>query len=159
MQIAGLRSKLTYMEKDLEITTQKLEDAVRTSTALQAVVNSLNGTAESRGVGGESVSLYAHICAVDGLQEELNAAEKRVQDLERKRDHMVDSIFKSFCKQVGIKNIREYEVRFMLLHMLSAGVTIYVFGLLPGQRATYGARASQAAARLCQRGVAAEESD
>lgn len=76
----------------------------------------------------DSVSLHAHayVCAVEGLLEELSAAEKRVHELERKRDHMVDSIFKSFCKQVGIKNIREYEVRFLCMYRLSAGVVMEV---------------------------------
>ena len=43
LQIAGLKSRVAYMEKDLEMTSAKLEDALRAYKAEQKELDALNG--------------------------------------------------------------------------------------------------------------------
>ncbi|KHJ87961.1 RecF/RecN/SMC protein [Oesophagostomum dentatum] len=53
---------------------------------------------------------------IEEIEERMTEREIEVKKLEEKSHAVADEVFASFCKKVGIKNIREYEEREMRFH-------------------------------------------
>ncbi|KAL6737257.1 hypothetical protein Aduo_010915 [Ancylostoma duodenale] len=53
---------------------------------------------------------------IEEIDERMVEREREIKKLEQKSHAVADEVFASFCKKVGIKNIREYEEREMRFH-------------------------------------------
>ncbi|KAK6060872.1 RecF/RecN/SMC protein [Cooperia oncophora] len=53
---------------------------------------------------------------IEEIEERMQEREREIAKIEEKSNAVADDVFASFCKKVGIKNIREYEEREMRFH-------------------------------------------
>ncbi|XGW26117.1 hypothetical protein V3C99_007045 [Haemonchus contortus] len=53
---------------------------------------------------------------IEEIEERMQEREREIAKIEAKSNAVADDVFASFCKKVGIKNIREYEEREMRFH-------------------------------------------
>ncbi|KYN33787.1 Structural maintenance of chromosomes protein 1A [Trachymyrmex septentrionalis] len=113
-QIRGLETRLKYNKSDLSATVMNNIQEVL------AIGQTCNANADS--IQKQITDLEMEL---DGLQNELNmfgpaiaAIEKtmaerdqEIQNIKEKMNNVEDDVFASFCEQIGVSNIRQYEER------------------------------------------------
>lgn len=92
-QIKGLETRLRYSTTDRDNTRSKL--LVKNDQDADNLKKQLEG--------------FDPVMAE--LQQRINAREEKIDEIRGKMDHVEDEVFASFCKELGVPNIRVYEER------------------------------------------------
>ncbi|RWS08268.1 structural maintenance of chromosomes protein 1A-like protein 2, partial [Dinothrombium tinctorium] len=91
-QIKGLETRLRYCRLDMQQTEKRNEE-------IKGVVRKLE----------EELETFAPKIAE--IKERMNNREVKINEIKEAMNGVEDEIFSSFCKQLGVKNIRQYEER------------------------------------------------
>merc|ERR1712117_1017115 len=92
-QINGLKTRLKYSTNDRETTRKKIEQL--TTKQLQKMRSD-----------AESLSPK-----IQEIEKAMRERQTRIEDTKDKMNTVEDRIFKKFCSQIGVTNIRQYEER------------------------------------------------
>uniref|UniRef100_A0AC34Q685 Structural maintenance of chromosomes protein n=1 Tax=Panagrolaimus sp. JU765 TaxID=591449 RepID=A0AC34Q685_9BILA len=94
----------------------QLENRIRGNQAEQQRLQSViipRLEAEVQSLKGE---LELILPKIEQKTEELSDIEQRIANKEREKEQVTDKVFASFCQQIGVKHIRQYENRELRFH-------------------------------------------
>lgn len=91
-QIRGLETRLKYNKSDLSATQKQIAD-------LEAELDSLQNELNMFGP------------AIAAIEKTMAAKDQEIQNIKEKMNNVEDDVFASFCEQIGVSNIRQYEER------------------------------------------------
>lgn len=95
-QIKGIENRLKYSRNDLTNSDKAIRDYDRWMTDLQKELE-LNGP------------------NIAEIERRMQARDAKIQEIKGKMNTVEDEYFKSFCKKIGVANIRQYEDRELVL--------------------------------------------
>ncbi|XP_068134304.1 structural maintenance of chromosomes protein 1B [Hyperolius riggenbachi] len=90
-QTQGTQTRLKYSQNELEVIKKK---------------NLANCFVENSRLESEVINLAAQIAM---LSQELEGHREKVADLQEQMNEVEDRVFKGFCEEIGVQNIRDYE--------------------------------------------------
>ncbi|KAF3420484.1 hypothetical protein E2986_06120 [Frieseomelitta varia] len=91
-QIRGLETRLKYNKSDLTATQKQISEL---ETELDALQNELN-------MFGPTIA---------AIEKTMAERDQEIQNIKEKMNNVEDDVFASFCEQIGVSNIRQYEER------------------------------------------------
>ncbi|CAL7944176.1 unnamed protein product [Xylocopa violacea] len=91
-QIRGLETRLKYNKSDLAATQKQIAEL---ETELEALQNELN-------MFGPTIA---------AIEKTMAERDQEIQNIKEKMNNVEDDVFASFCEQIGVSNIRQYEER------------------------------------------------
>merc|ERR1712012_1165689 len=91
-QIGGLQTRLGYSKKDRDNTKKKINSL---QNQVEEMRNSLDGFEPE----------------IRDIEQVLRERESEIETIKEKMNTVEDRIFKKFCEQIGVSNIRQYEER------------------------------------------------
>lgn len=91
-QIRGLETRLKYNKSDLAATQKQIAEL---ETELDALQNELN--------------MFGP--AIAAIEKTMAERDQEIQNIKEKMNNVEDDVFASFCEQIGVSNIRQYEER------------------------------------------------
>ncbi|KAG7212841.1 hypothetical protein KM043_002198 [Ampulex compressa] len=91
-QIRGLETRLKYNKCDLSTTQKQITEF---ETELDGLQNELN-------MFGPTIA---------AIEKTMAARDQEIQNIKEKMNNVEDDVFASFCEQIGVSNIRQYEER------------------------------------------------
>ncbi|XP_012263621.1 structural maintenance of chromosomes protein 1A [Athalia rosae] len=91
-QIRGLETRLKYNKNDLVATKKQIGDL---EAELEVLQNELN-------LFGPTIS---------AIEKTMAERDQQIQTIKEKMNNVEDDVFASFCEQIGVANIRQYEER------------------------------------------------
>ncbi|KAM3924841.1 structural maintenance of chromosomes protein 1B [Leptodactylus fuscus] len=97
-QIQGTQTRLKYSQSELEVIKKK-----RLGSCF----------AERSRLESEISNIASHITM---LEEELQSRRIEIEDLQEQMNKVEDEVFRSFCEEIGVLNIRDYEEEYLKQH-------------------------------------------
>ncbi|XP_032683016.1 structural maintenance of chromosomes protein 1A [Odontomachus brunneus] len=91
-QIRGLETRLKYNKSDLSATQKQITDL---EVELDSLQNDLN--------------MFGP--AIAAIEKTMTERDQEIQNIKEKMNNVEDDVFASFCEQIGVSNIRQYEER------------------------------------------------
>ncbi|XP_050460729.1 structural maintenance of chromosomes protein 1A [Cataglyphis hispanica] len=91
-QIRGLETRLKYNKSDLSATQKQISDL---EVELDGLQNELN--------------MFGP--AIAAIEKTMAERDQEIQNIKEKMNNVEDDVFASFCEQIGVSNIRQYEER------------------------------------------------
>ncbi|KAL6264602.1 hypothetical protein P5V15_004704 [Pogonomyrmex californicus] len=91
-QIRGLETRLKYNKSDLSATQKQIADL---EVELDGLQNELN--------------MFGP--AIAAIEKTMAERDQEIQNIKEKMNNVEDDVFASFCEQIGVSNIRQYEER------------------------------------------------
>ncbi|XP_072745349.1 structural maintenance of chromosomes protein 1A [Anoplolepis gracilipes] len=91
-QIRGLETRLKYNKSDLSATQKQITDL---EVELDGLQNELN--------------MFGP--AIAAIEKTMAERDQEIQNIKEKMNNVEDDVFASFCEQIGVSNIRQYEER------------------------------------------------
>ncbi|EZA48341.1 hypothetical protein DMN91_007909 [Ooceraea biroi] len=91
-QIRGLETRLKYNKSDLSATQKQISDL---EVELDGLQNELN--------------MFGP--AITAIEKTMAERDQEIQNIKEKMNNVEDDVFASFCEQIGVSNIRQYEER------------------------------------------------
>lgn len=91
-QIRGLESRLKYSKTDKENTLKQI-------SALEGELDSLQSQLENFGP------------TIADIERTMRNRDQQIQEIKENMNNVEDDVFQSFCSQIGVANIRQYEER------------------------------------------------
>ncbi|XP_029158275.1 structural maintenance of chromosomes protein 1A [Nylanderia fulva] len=91
-QIRGLETRLKYNKSDLSATQKQIADL---EMELEGLQNELN--------------MFGP--AIAAIEKTMAERDQEIQNIKEKMNNVEDDVFASFCEQIGVSNIRQYEER------------------------------------------------
>uniref|UniRef100_A0A0C9RSP3 SMC1A protein n=1 Tax=Fopius arisanus TaxID=64838 RepID=A0A0C9RSP3_9HYME len=91
-QIRGLETRLKYNKSDLTATKKQITDLESELEALQA-------------------ELDKFVPTIAAIEKTMAERDQEIQNIKEKMNNVEDDVFASFCEQIGVTNIRQYEER------------------------------------------------
>ncbi|XP_012224977.1 structural maintenance of chromosomes protein 1A [Linepithema humile] len=91
-QIRGLETRLKYNKSDLSATQKQIADL---EVELDGLQNDLN--------------MFGP--AIAAIEKTMSERDQEIQNIKEKMNNVEDDVFASFCEQIGVSNIRQYEER------------------------------------------------
>ncbi|OAD60428.1 Structural maintenance of chromosomes protein 1A [Eufriesea mexicana] len=91
-QIRGLETRLKYNKSDLTATQKQISEFETELDSLQSELNMFG------------VSIAA-------IEKTMAERDQEIQNIKEKMNNVEDDVFASFCEQIGVSNIRQYEER------------------------------------------------
>ncbi|XP_070169892.1 structural maintenance of chromosomes protein 1A isoform X2 [Polyergus mexicanus] len=91
-QIRGLETRLKYNKSDLSATQKQITDL---EVELDGLQNELN--------------MFGP--AIAAIEKTMTERDQEIQNIKEKMNNVEDDVFASFCEQIGVSNIRQYEER------------------------------------------------
>ncbi|XP_076763199.1 structural maintenance of chromosomes 1 [Xylocopa sonorina] len=91
-QIRGLETRLKYNKSDLAATQKQIAEL---ETELEGLQNELN-------MFGPTIA---------AIEKTMAERDQEIQNIKEKMNNVEDDVFASFCEQIGVSNIRQYEER------------------------------------------------
>ncbi|CAK9820573.1 Structural maintenance of chromosomes protein 1A [Anthophora plagiata] len=91
-QIRGLETRLKYNKSDLAATQKQISEL---ETELDGLQNELN--------------MFGP--AIAAIEKTMAERDQEIQNIKEKMNNVEDDVFASFCEQIGVSNIRQYEER------------------------------------------------
>lgn len=95
-QIKGIENRLKYSKNDLATSDKTIRDYDRWLSDLQKELDQI----------GPSIS---------DIERRMQQRDSKIQEIKEKMNTVEDEYFKSFCKKIGVANIRQYEDRELVL--------------------------------------------
>ncbi|XP_056373472.1 structural maintenance of chromosomes protein 1B [Hyla sarda] len=97
-QIQGTQTRLKYSQSELEVIKKRHLGKC---------------FAERSRLESEFANLASHITM---LKEELERRRLEIEELQEKMNKVEDKVFKTFCEEIGVRNIRDYEEKHLKQH-------------------------------------------
>ncbi|XP_043260156.1 structural maintenance of chromosomes protein 1A isoform X4 [Colletes gigas] len=91
-QIRGLETRLKYNKNDLTATQKQIAELETELDNLQTELNMF----------GPSIA---------AIEKTMSERDQEIQNIKEKMNNVEDDVFASFCEQIGVSNIRQYEER------------------------------------------------
>ncbi|KAH0948845.1 hypothetical protein HN011_000002 [Eciton burchellii] len=91
-QIRGLETRLKYNKSDLSATQKQIADLEVELDGLQNELNMFGPT-------------------IAAIEKTMAERDQEIQNIKEKMNNVEDDVFASFCEQIGVSNIRQYEER------------------------------------------------
>ncbi|XP_043483161.1 structural maintenance of chromosomes protein 1A [Leptopilina heterotoma] len=91
-QIRGLETRLKYNKSDLVATKKQISE-------LETELNKLQGEMDKFGP------------KITEIENTMSERDQKIQNVKEKMNNVEDDVFASFCEQIGVSNIRQYEER------------------------------------------------
>ncbi|KAK2580141.1 hypothetical protein KPH14_012415 [Odynerus spinipes] len=91
-QIRGLETRLKYNKSDLAATKKQISELEAELEALQNELNMFGPT-------------------IAAIEKTMAERDQEIQNIKEKMNNVEDDVFASFCEQIGVSNIRQYEER------------------------------------------------
>ncbi|XP_074113556.1 structural maintenance of chromosomes protein 1A-like [Cotesia typhae] len=91
-QIRGLETRLKYNKSDLLGTKKQIADCDNELKELQTELDQFEPT-------------------IAVIEKTMTARDQEIQNIKEKMNNVEDDVFTSFCEQIGVSNIRQYEER------------------------------------------------
>ncbi|EFN88816.1 structural maintenance of chromosomes protein 1A [Harpegnathos saltator] len=91
-QIRGLETRLKYNKSDLSATQKQIADFEGELDCLQNELNMFGP-------------------AIAAIEKTMAERDQEIQNIKEKMNNVEDDVFASFCEQIGVSNIRQYEER------------------------------------------------
>lgn len=91
-QIRGLETRLKYNKSDLVATKKQIADLENELKSLQAELDQFEPT-------------------IAAIEKTMAERDQEIQNIKEKMNNVEDDVFASFCEQIGVSNIRQYEER------------------------------------------------
>lgn len=91
-QIRGLETRLKYNKSDLSATQKQIVDLEMELDGLQNELNMFGP-------------------AIAAIEKTMAERDQEIQNIKEKMNNVEDDVFASFCEQIGVSNIRQYEER------------------------------------------------
>lgn len=91
-QIRGLETRLKYNKSDLVATKKQISE-------LEADLKSLQNELDKFGP------------KISEIEKTMSERDQKIQNVKEKMNNVEDDVFASFCEQIGVSNIRQYEER------------------------------------------------
>lgn len=91
-QIRGLETRLKYNKSDLTATQKQIAELDAELEALQNELNKFGPT-------------------IAAIEKTMAERDQEIQNIKEKMNNVEDDVFASFCEQIGVSNIRQYEER------------------------------------------------
>ncbi|XP_012537435.1 structural maintenance of chromosomes protein 1A [Monomorium pharaonis] len=91
-QIRGLETRLKYNKSDLAATQKQITDLEAELDVLQKELNMFGP-------------------AIAAIEKTMAERDQEIQNIKEKMNNVEDDVFASFCEQIGVSNIRQYEER------------------------------------------------
>ncbi|KAI4495690.1 hypothetical protein M0802_008525 [Mischocyttarus mexicanus] len=91
-QIRGLETRLKYNKSDLIATKKQISEHESELEGLQSDLNMFGPT-------------------IAAIEKTMAERDQEIQNIKEKMNNVEDDVFASFCEQIGVSNIRQYEER------------------------------------------------
>lgn len=91
-QIRGLETRLKYNKSDLTATKKQISELESELESLQMELDKLEPT-------------------IAAIEKTMSERDQEIQNIKEKMNNVEDDVFASFCEQIGVSNIRQYEER------------------------------------------------
>ncbi|XP_017767579.1 PREDICTED: structural maintenance of chromosomes protein 1A [Eufriesea mexicana] len=91
-QIRGLETRLKYNKSDLTATQKQISEFETELDSLQSELNMFGP-------------------AIAAIEKTMAERDQEIQNIKEKMNNVEDDVFASFCEQIGVSNIRQYEER------------------------------------------------
>lgn len=91
-QIRGLETRLKYNKSDLTATKKQIADLDKELQHLEEELNKFGPT-------------------IQAIEQTMSERDQKIQNIKEKMNNVEDDVFASFCEQIGVSNIRQYEER------------------------------------------------
>ncbi|XP_057335691.1 structural maintenance of chromosomes protein 1A [Microplitis mediator] len=91
-QIRGLETRLKYNKSDLVATKKQIADLEKELKSFQADLDQFEPT-------------------IAVIEKTMAERDQEIQNIKEKMNNVEDDVFASFCEQIGVSNIRQYEER------------------------------------------------
>ncbi|KAF7992843.1 hypothetical protein HCN44_005187 [Aphidius gifuensis] len=91
-QIRGLETRLKYNKNDLVATQKQIKEHENELSVLQMELDKFAPT-------------------ISEIEKTMNERDQEIQNIKEKMNNVEDDVFSSFCEQIGVTNIRQYEER------------------------------------------------
>nr|CAH7756245.1 unnamed protein product [Callosobruchus chinensis] len=91
-QIRGLETRLRYAKTDMESTKKQIQTVEREITRLN-----------------EEMQKYSP--QIEAIERSMQTREQQIEEIKLKMNSVEDVVFSDFCREIGVKNIRQYEDR------------------------------------------------
>ncbi|XP_066593968.1 structural maintenance of chromosomes protein 1A isoform X2 [Prorops nasuta] len=91
-QIRGLETRLKYNKSDLVATKKQISE-------LEVELESLQNELDKFGP------------TIAAIEKTMSERDQEIQNIKEKMNNVEDDVFSSFCEQIGVSNIRQYEER------------------------------------------------
>ncbi|XP_018576283.1 structural maintenance of chromosomes protein 1A isoform X2 [Anoplophora glabripennis] len=91
-QIRGLETRLRYARTDMESTTKQIH-------AVEKELTHLNDEMKKYGP------------QIEAIEKSMQTREQQIEEIKLKMNSLEDVVFSDFCREIGVRNIRQYEDR------------------------------------------------
>lgn len=91
-QIRGLETRLKYNKNDLVATQKQIKEHENELSVLQMELDKFAPT-------------------ISEIEKTMSERDQEIQNIKEKMNNVEDDVFSSFCEQIGVTNIRQYEER------------------------------------------------
>ncbi|XP_044742262.1 structural maintenance of chromosomes protein 1A [Chrysoperla carnea] len=91
-QIAGYESRLKYSKADLATTTKEIETVEKELKRLEKEMKEFGPT-------------------IAEIERTMQIRDQKIEEIKENMNNVEDVVFASFCEQIGVSNIRQYEER------------------------------------------------
>ncbi|KAJ8940823.1 hypothetical protein NQ314_010581, partial [Rhamnusium bicolor] len=91
-QIRGLETRLRYARTDMESTTKQIH-------IVERELGRLN----------EEMKKYGP--QIEAIEKSMETREQQIEEIKMKMNSLEDVVFSDFCREIGVRNIRQYEDR------------------------------------------------
>ncbi|KAF7267293.1 structural maintenance of chromosomes 1 [Rhynchophorus ferrugineus] len=91
-QIRGLETRLRYAKGDMEATKKQIKTVEKDIATLNE---------EMKRYGPE----------VEAIEKSMQSRELQIEEIKLRMNNVEDDVFSDFCREIGVKNIRQYEDR------------------------------------------------
>lgn len=91
-QIRGLETRLRYAKTDMDSTTKQIKQIENELAQLS-----------------EEMTNYSP--EIEAIERSMQSREQQIEEIKLKMNSVEDVVFSSFCQEIGVRNIRQYEDR------------------------------------------------